>query len=98
MHYDDYYVDVAVRRWLIARLVIAAAGAHNLLMRGPPGSGKREYNTFHDTVPSNLPLTREVVKPPTGSEVSGLFGFQIQQKMTAESKVCSPPSGNRERL
>ena len=49
-HYDDDYSDVRGQELAKRALVIAAAGAHNLLMLGPPGSGKREYIPQHATV------------------------------------------------
>ena len=41
-HYDDDYADVRGQEMANRALVIAAA-AHNLLMLGPPGSGKSVY-------------------------------------------------------
>jgi magnesium chelatase family protein len=49
-HYDDDYADVRGQELAKRALVIAAAGAHNLLMLGPPGSGKTEYIPRHRTL------------------------------------------------
>jgi magnesium chelatase family protein len=48
--YDDDYADVRGQELAKRALVIAAAGAHNLLMLGPPGSGKIEYIPRHRTL------------------------------------------------
>ena len=55
-HYDDDYADVRGQEMAKRALVIAAAGAHHLLMLGPPGSGNTEYMTRHPTIgPAALP-------------------------------------------
>ncbi len=55
-HYDDDYADVRGQEMAKRALVIAAAGAHNLLMLGPPGSGKTGYIPQHATVDPTAPL------------------------------------------
>ncbi len=41
--YAEDYCDVRGQEMAKRALIIAAAGAHNLLMLGPPGSGKTVY-------------------------------------------------------
>ncbi len=50
-YYEDY-ADVRGQEMAERALIIAAAGSHNLLMLGPPGSGKSEYISRHRTVDS----------------------------------------------
>ena len=60
-YYDDDYSDVRGQESAKRALVIAAAGAHNLLMLGPPGSGKREYIPRHRTLDPAAPLQRDML-------------------------------------
>ncbi len=41
--YNDDYADVRGQEMAKRALIIAAAGSHNLLMLGPPGSGRTVY-------------------------------------------------------
>ena len=59
--YDDDYADVRGQETAKRALIIAAAGGHNLLMLGPPGSGKRVYISQHPTVD---PATRSQLDIP----------------------------------
>ncbi len=59
-HYDDDYADVRGQEMAKRALVIAAAGAHNLLMLGPPGSGKTVYMPRHPSLDPAAPLQRDI--------------------------------------
>jgi magnesium chelatase family protein len=62
-HYDDDYSDVRGQELAKRALVIGAAGAHNLLMLGPPGSGRTEYIPQHITADPAAPLQRDISLP-----------------------------------
>ncbi|MCU0713959.1 MAG: ATP-binding protein [Pirellula sp.] len=48
--YDIDFSDVRGQDMAKRALTIAAAGSHNLLMLGPPGSGETEYTTSGSSV------------------------------------------------
>jgi predicted ATPase with chaperone activity len=57
--------------------VIAAAGAHNLLMLGPPGSGKTMYIPRHCVLETAAPFRVDkqprCVRMPAGESVGPLW-------------------------
>lgn len=63
-HYDLDYSDVKGQRQAIRALEIAAAGGHNVLMVGPPGSGKTMLARRLPTIlpPLNLDESIEVTR------------------------------------
>jgi predicted ATPase with chaperone activity len=57
-NYDVCYSDVRGQALVKRALTIAAAGSHNLLMLGPPGSGKTMYMARYRTDDPSIHATR----------------------------------------
>ena len=77
-HIDVNYSDVRGQESAKRALVIAAAGADNLLMLGPPGAGKSKDLPHHATVDPAAPLwvmsnsthgSLEILPSGAGSEI-----------------------------
>ena len=97
-HYDDDYSDVRGQESAKRALVIAAAGAHNLLMLDPPGSGEGEYISQHPTVERAAILGRKCDVDATGSLFPGILP-EIGVRMPASAEaprrvgVAGPTTG-----
>ncbi len=86
-HYEDDYSDVRGQESAKRALVIAAAGAHNLLMLGPPGSGK---TMLAKRLPSILPPLTATESIEATRVYSALGRLPVGQPLLARRPFRSP--------
>ncbi|MFN9549875.1 MAG: YifB family Mg chelatase-like AAA ATPase [Pirellulaceae bacterium] len=86
-HYDVDYSDVRGQHAAKRALVLAAAGSHNLLMLGPPGSGKTMLATRRPTI---LPPLSAGESIDTTRIYSVLGRLQAGQPLMAQRPFRSP--------
>ena len=92
--YNDDYADVRGQEMAKRALIIAAAGSHNLLMLGPPGSGKTVYISQHRT--DNPAAALEVRLTPCLAYQSRYRARGLRSR-TIQFRIMSP-RGSRKRL
>ena len=86
-HYETDYADVRGQEVAKRALTIAAAGSHNLLMLGPPGSGK---TMLAKRLPSILPTLTAEESIETTRIYSSLGRLQAGQPLMAVRPFRSP--------
>jgi magnesium chelatase family protein len=85
--YDDDFSDVRGQDTAKRAIVIAAAGAHNLLMLGPPGSGK---TMLAKRIPTILPRLTPPESIETTRVYSALGRLRAGQPLMATRPFRSP--------
>ncbi|MCO6459270.1 MAG: YifB family Mg chelatase-like AAA ATPase [Pirellulaceae bacterium] len=85
--YDDDYADVRGQEMAKRALTLAASGAHNLLMLGPPGSGK---TMLAKRLPTILPSLTSAESIETTRIYSVLGRLQPGQPLLARRPFRSP--------
>lgn len=86
-HYESNYSDVRGQEVAKRALTISAAGAHNLLMLGPPGSGK---TMLAKRLPSILPTLTAEESVATTRIYSSLGRLQPGQPLLATRPFRAP--------
>lgn len=86
-HYETDFADVRGQEVAKRALTIAAAGAHNLLMLGPPGSGK---TMLAKRLPTVLPRLGVEESIETTRIYSSLGRLQAGQPLMAQRPFRSP--------
>ena len=85
--YEDDYVDVRGQEMAKRALTIAASGAHNLLMVGPPGTGK---TMLASRVPTILPSLNPSESIETTQIYSAMGKLQPGQPLMAKRPFRAP--------